>query len=77
MQGTHQRYEEIHDYYRLGAEQYAHHPRITRAAYNPYHHRTAEIKKVEAYIRKEMADFEIKKKNFTFEEKHRLLTYSP
>ncbi|BCD49196.1 hypothetical protein [Helicobacter suis] len=46
-----------------------------QAAYNPYNPRHAEIKEVEKYVRQEMADFDITKRHFTFEEKHRLILF--
>ncbi|BCD45419.1 hypothetical protein [Helicobacter suis] len=68
--------EVIPDYWHLyGVDTSKHYPRITRAAYNPYNPRNNEIKKVEAYVRKEIAGFDITKRHFTFEEKHRLLTF--
>ncbi len=75
MQQTISDLENFPDYYGLGEELYKHYPRITRAAYNPYHPRADEIKKVEAYVRQEMADFDVTKHRHTLEEKHRLVSF--
>ncbi|WP_163556127.1 hypothetical protein [Helicobacter suis] len=76
MQQTISDLENFPDYYGLGEELYKHYPRITRAAaFNPYHPRAGEIKKVEAYVRQEMADFDVTKHRHTLEEKHRLVSF--
>ncbi|WP_158656213.1 hypothetical protein, partial [Helicobacter suis] len=68
--------EVVPNYWHLyGVDTSKYYPRITRAAYNPYNPRNAEIKEVEKYVRQEMADFDITKRHFTFEEKYRLISF--